>query len=379
MRVFLLESSFGAGVDKGHPDSFRSGLERLVTARQHELITVCHKLAHGYEYTSGVIPAFTSSLYEVLSSDVFDGALTDFLIGARRFCNDLIEGGVEVHDDDVVLLPTASARELAGLGAWLSELEAKPRTIIIFHWNKPSFFAPGTLDGTLMRQASRQIQRSRVPVEFYATQADLASALNGPLQAPVRLIESLTFIPPVTRLRSNAISRVGFLGGQRDAKGSSCLRELLPALSQQFEDVVFVLQDHGRSFASEIIGQVKNLEIIQDWLSEEQLKRLVLSLDFAILPYDRSFYNRSVSGIFTLLVGMGIACLVPDGTWMSKEIDEGRAAGLAYKGSKPFEIVQTFHEAYTTFPSLSFLAERRSANWQRSYSAEHIFSTILRC
>jgi len=148
-----------------------------------------------------------------------------------------------------------------------------------------------------------------------------------------------TFVLPIPHslnvpLHSNHIpSRILYIGDSvRLEKGLIYLPELIMLAQKKMQHLIFINQI---SFS----GTLKNAKIIQakDELTKiarkhkKNVKFIVKNLgrdeyiqaiddcDVVLLPYRRSFYQTSVSGVFSEAVSAGKWCIVPSRTWMSRQ------------------------------------------------------------
>jgi glycosyltransferase involved in cell wall biosynthesis len=102
------------------------------------------------------------------------------------------------------------------------------------------------------------------------------------------------------------------------------------------------------------------------------------SLDLAILPYDRWFYGQAVSGIFTLLAGIGVPCVVPSSTWMSDRITADETVGVVYEGNSAEDISARVEGAIVNIAQIASACRARSKHWREKYSGDAVVGEIIK-
>ncbi|MDF3983892.1 hypothetical protein P3W24_18265 [Luteibacter sp. PPL201] len=377
----MIDSSLAASYHRGHPEHFATGFAESCVRKGHPARVICHK-RHFADFSCAVpvVPALSASLHDRSSNDEYDGGLDDFHVFESRFVEDLLASGETVSAGDLILMPTASARELAGLGKWLCHLGTPVRVAAIFHWGNARSLNAGTLDAALMRRAGRSIKAARpVEVRYTATTVELARALSGPLDQKVDLTTSLTFLGAMSRKpRQSERKRIGILGGARREKGEDIIRDLIGRALADRHDIEFVVQDHRvpQGDPSMLAPESPRVTLLGGWLDEDDMQEICGTLDLAVLPYERQFYGDAVSGVFTLMSGFGVPCIVPSGTWMSRRIQEGEAAGIVYHGDDAQAVHAALVEALDTLGPLQNASAEKVPQWRSKYSAESWIGTL---
>jgi hypothetical protein len=383
MRVALIESSIGATPHKGHPEHFAAGFTESVKNSGVGVTILTHKNNLGrFSSNCEIIQALSHSAHERSFKDRFDGKLETFRHAEEALVVDFRAIQSRLLGVDMFLLPTATSKELAGVGRWLQETGVKAKIGAIFHWGGTATYSPGSLDAALLRQAARRVASSNpVGIWYAATHGELAAALEGPLGHPVRAPRSLTFFagdphPP----GSAGKIRIGVLGGMRPEKGAGQLCTIADTLARLAPEAELVIQSHsffGNSSLMDDLRRRPNVAFVQEWLGESEMNALCRSIDLAILPYNRRSYATTVSGIFTLLSGNGIPCAVPSNTWMSDKIDKAEAGGFVFDVSSGEDIGRFVAEVLPKIAEMSSVCRSRLAGWKSAYSADLVVEELL--
>lgn len=64
-----------------------------------------------------------------------------------------------------------------------------------------------------------------------------------------------------------------------------------------------------------------NIDFINEFMDTKKLLELYRKCDLALLNYDRFFYSQKTSGILWLSIQQGIICMVPNDTWLQRELE----------------------------------------------------------
>ncbi|TGX48667.1 hypothetical protein E5A73_20875 [Sphingomonas gei] len=382
MKIVLIESTIGAGAVKGHPEHFANGFAGAAAAAGADLAIVTH---HNGDSTLGggriCIPVLTYSAHDHISRDKYDAKLQAYRIGRERFAADLHGIHDALTNTDLFILPTASSRELSGLALWLTEVGQRSRIAAIFHWGGTRGYESGSLEAALLRQAAREVDKAKpLATWFGATQNSLAQALEGPLGRAVQVTPSLTFFCEGASgsPRSSRI-RIGIMGGVRREKGAGLLDKIAVLLGRD-ERIELIIQCHGVDRSSWLLARLAgqpNVTLLHEWLDEDAMLSMCASLDLAILPYDRWVYGQAISGVFTLLAGVGVPSVVPSSTWMSDRIAADETAGVVYHRSSAEEVADSVRYAITQLDNLSLACKIKSEAWRMRYSADSITKELL--
>jgi hypothetical protein len=385
MRFYLLDSAMVA--PHGHHDHFARGFLKVAEGYDCEPVVCAHKgIKETLQKQLRARPTFTTSMYARLSTDPYDGPLTDFRMRTRTFIQDLGALAGAVSAEDVLLLPTANAAELHALGQWIQQNGVAPKVAAYFHRAEPGPLTPGALTPALLRTATRSIIEAR-PSGYWlgATNRKLGEALGSIMARPVHVAPSVTFyndapVLPPEPLEGRAI-RVGFLGSGRGEKGADVIPELITAAAAADLPLRFVVQCHGydRDLMERYhsLRQQPRVELLESWVTDEAMVSLVDSLDIVAMPYQRARYASMVSGVFTLAVGHGKPALVPSGTWMADQIESGDAVGVVYDGDDVNAVLDALRAMSADLAALSRRAGEAAPRWRRRFSGETMVRHLM--
>lgn len=291
--------------------------------------------------------------------------------------------------DDIILVPTASQAQVHGLAIYLESLPPDRRPVVAmnFHWSNWE----GRPDrAAAYRQAYTRLVRAVGPGRLLltATTAALASSLSRTVDLPVeRFPLPLDYGAVKEPITDPADSRptVAVVGRSLRRKGSQQLRRIVPRLRRLVPGVRLFVQ---ATFGMPLMAFLYTVPVAFLWvfphvrvhfggLSMAGYLDLLRSAHITLLPYDAHEYASRSSGVFAECAALGRVAVVPSGTWMAEQLQEGRAAGVAYDGSDPDSIAGAVALAVRELPALAAVARDRADYWWSCESASAYVDRLL--
>lgn len=340
-RIVLVDNGLTYRI--GHHAHFAIGLARMQMASKRRLVVLAAAKMEP-ELAAGPLrprPVFTLGLNDFpADGDAFERAWNDQQLAAQ-YTEDLSRSGFKPLETDLLWMPTARAREIAGLAAWLKTLRQRPRIALGFHSVIRSL-DPGSVSGLLHRMAGRLLDEAvgQKRVLAYATNRLLALRLTAALGLTVHaaplphFYEKLGPDEPLPELPAGNGALVGCLGMQREDKRFADLPALLARIHALRPDLRFVVQvgsaDLEPSFVA--LEEDPRVRLIRGYLDERAFCALIAACDLLLLSYKPERYMARISGPFVFGAVYGTPSVVPANTWMAERIVVGRAAGLTYDG-----------------------------------------------
>ncbi len=83
------------------------------------------------------------------------------------------------------------------------------------------------------------------------------------------------------------------------------------------------------------LKETRGVELIDRFLPSTEYDDLIAGCDLILLPYDADQYRSRLSAIFVDATCAGVPVVVPEGTWMSRQLEEGLGAGGAFAALSP--------------------------------------------
>jgi len=103
-------------------------------------------------------------------------------------------------------------------------------------------------------------------------------------------------------------------------------------------------------------------------LQIEEYANAMKSADLAIFPYEVIPYRQRTSAVFGEAVAYGKPVVVPVGTWLAQQIEEGRAVGIVCKDLSPQGYARGIAACVANLRQLTSDAQTLSTGWRESVS-----------
>ncbi|MGK7881570.1 MAG: glycosyltransferase, partial [Crocosphaera sp.] len=115
------------------------------------------------------------------------------------------------------------------------------------------------------------------------------------------------------------------------------------------------------------------VKLIKNAMSADDYYQILAEADVLILPYDSNSYRFRTSGVLTEALAAGKPVIVPENSWLGKQVDSSRAS--LYQN--PEEIPQKVIEVIENLPQFSDSAKRFSQGWLEQNSPDNLVKTLL--
>ena len=303
-----------------------------------------------------------------------------------------------VEAEDRVFLTVATQLEANALACWLRELpaEKKPWIVTVFlsdRWNRNGPAERERQMGefcTLREELKKLSALENQKLLFFSVTERLRSEIAGLVErdvgfVPIALRYEMSERPaekaPESQFHSAPV--VAVMGGMRPEKGSARIPEILRAC-RKLVTVRFTIQmvNEGLSpgdFAS-VMALTKEPSVIAilHELKIEEYANAMKSADLALFPYDVIPYRQRTSAVFAEAVAYGKPVVVPGGTWLAQEVEEGRAAGIICEDLSPGGYAHGIAAGVANLPTLTKDARDRSIQWRENVSMTRFTDVVER-
>jgi len=209
--------------------------------------------------------------------------------------------------------------------------------------------------------------------------AGLAQELRGLLGAPVLLTAPTQDL--VVRLGGRRLWRCW--AAARTEKGSDLIPSIVAACRRRVA-VEFVIQFLNETLSAEQFAALSNLDgtpgvrLLPGIQTPESFAGALAGADLALFPYERIPYRQRQSGIMVEAAGCGIPVVVPSGTWLAEQVENGPAAGTIFKERDPERIADAVVESINNLVTLQAQAEGRAAKWRQTFSVRAHLESVER-
>lgn len=293
-----------------------------------------------------------------------------------------------VEADDRVFLTVATQLEANALARWLRELppQKKPWIVTVFlsdRWNRygPAEYARQVDEFRILREELKKLSDTEnQKLLFFSVNEKLSDEIGrlvgrdvGFVPMPLRYELSQWNDGKSGGARSHTTPVVAVLGGMRLEKGSALIPGIFRACWGLVE-VRFRIQmvNEGLSpedFASALaLADEPTVTAILNEMQIEEYARAMRSADLAIFPYEVISYRQRTSGVFGEAVAYGKPVVVPEGTWLAQQIEEGRAVGIVCKDLSPEGYARGIAACIANLRQLTSEAQTLSTGWRESVS-----------
>ena len=293
-----------------------------------------------------------------------------------------------VEADDRVYLTVATQLEANALARWLRELpvQKKPWVVTVFlsdRWNRsgPVEYERQIAEfRTLSEELKKLSATENQKLLFFSVNQELADEIGQLAGMDVGLVPMpLRYEPsPADDVQNQAsgayfVPVVAVLGGMRPEKGSHRIPGIVRA-SAGSVDVRFKIQMVNEGLTPEDYAAARELAnepsvmAIPGELDLEEYAEAMKSSDLAIFPYEIIPYRQRTSAVFAEAVAYGKPAIVPAGTWLARQIEEGRAVGIICRDLSPAGYAREIAACVAKLPQLTREAQAISKRWMESIS-----------
>lgn len=350
----------------------------------------CHKNAQAdilrYFDAHGV---FSRSMHHRTSPVPISGKmnlLINFIAANRAFRKELKEGMPRAgNQDEVYFFHTIDVNQLFGLYSWYRSIrrESRPRLALIFRLgagDNPETRRYATLLYRIFFGAVSSVAGEKIT--YFSDSADLAGEYG-------RLAKKRVSVVPIPHLpdppcaeeavdgRTDGKIHVVYLGDARVEKGYHLLPGAIKNILAKRTDVKFSVQSNVSSDPpAEIVKAVEKIkalaggvECIGEPLDSTDYYRLLSRADIVLLPYSPELYRARTSGIFAEAIAFGKPVVVPEGTWMERQIAEYGQCGVAIRGYGEKELEKSIEYSIENRDTFTLRAKAASERWRKFHNA----------
>ncbi len=297
--------------------------------------------------------------------------------------------------NDVVLLNMANLIDVLSAADWLGSTPAHsmPGVRLLFHFlpAQEAQWLRLTEDEVVhaYRLALGQLMdRAGDRAVLLAQNTILAERLSVMFDLPVGAM-GFPVVPAIgTRSRDGreGTACVLYAGEARADKGFGWLPAIADALSDELHSgrLRLVCQSPLNEYADDrIVAAVRTLSarpgvnVIDRFLPSHEYDELVAGCDAVLLPYDPAQYRARLSAIFVDATCAGVPVIVPSGTWLSAQLEEGLGTGRTYDDLTPDAIAGAIRDLLSSLPSLARDAHEAAARARHHHDPRVVLETIL--
>ncbi len=307
-----------------------------------------------------VANVFTSTCWQIQKSQGKLNLIRNYfmgrgkLYGAHRdieeFSNEFERALVDnnLSDHDLIFIPTLGMGELIAVAKTLARKKLTGKNVHIvlrrdYFQNNSLFDVKRIVQNKIVHDGLSDLTRFECAhnFKFYTDTVVLNERYNAIGRfhfetLPIPIDDQL----PSQRINCDQILTVSYLGDARDEKGYYFLPDLIEAVQYKYQNdrlIKFLIQSNlaqgGNVKSIAALTRLKslrdsNVKLMYGPFGSHEYADLILRSNIIVIPYDASQYEARSSGILAEAMAVGIPCVYPDGTWMSK-VAKGHN-GVAY-------------------------------------------------
>lgn len=397
MRLFLIQH----GLRDLHSHDFNEALgwRRACDARGIELRHFVHKDATRQVIGEcGATPQFPYEPQTHIKRDPVSDVLEGFIKFSRIFAHacrtfsDIIDSG------DVVYVANATVREIYGLALWLETVPENRRPQVVFNflvpdlrWHLTADRENFTGDISLYRFAANALEEAagRTRIHICAGTGRLRKILEMALQLPCTLspvpISYEDETPNEDSTASWTPAHIAVMGQMRIEKGKSLVPEVFDVFRRNCPGHKIFIQTENQDQAKGLalrFGGAKDLSlgIAVGQIPPETYAQRLRSVEILLLPYSRTRYAMRSSGLFSEAMAYGVPVVVPNGTWMSDQLDDGWGAGVVFDRPDAASIAAALEQASRHVAPLTDKARKTMSKWRQAQCtaalADHVWNLV---
>jgi glycosyltransferase involved in cell wall biosynthesis len=272
--------------------------------------------------------------------------LINFLVTNYVFHGELKDGIPPASNpNEIYFFHTIDINQLFGMYAWYRAIrpENRPRLALIFRLGAGD--NPGTRRYSILLYKIFFLAVSSIAggkIFYFSDSIDLAEEYGKIAKKRVSVVPIPHLPDPKEAGNKNVheIFQIVYLGDARIEKGYRLLPKVIENILAKRDNVKFIIQSNvSKDPTEEIVKAIEaikalqgNVECIVEPLDSKDYYRMLLFADVVLLPYSPVLYRARTSGIFAEAIAFGIPVIVPEGTWMERQITEYGQCGIVMSG-----------------------------------------------
>jgi len=321
-------------------------------------------------------PVFTAEIFDQISHDRLVWALEDFdQIGSQFHKNLASLDTGQFSVTDIAFFPNLTQNQLGGIRAWICGLPPERRPILILKFSYLTY-AMGyvqrrpnkELIPLMFRFGIRSLLAAHPRTVICTDSEEIAGELKVISDSVVPILPLPLTIDEELAPHDRRALCVSYLGYPSSLKGFHLLPQIIAQFGKGPNSPHFLIQSYsdreGCSQIENALEGLPNVTLIRGFVSRPTYNELLRRADIVLMPYLREFYGWATSGIFAEALSAGKVVVVPEQTWMSRQLASYRAGGTTFAVQDANHITAALRRALSNFGSLSQSASSARAAWK---------------
>ncbi len=291
-----------------------------------------------------------------------------------------------LQPSDLVFIPTLSVEEADECVSVVLESNSCPTFHLLFRRDPDETSVAQGLAGLLHRLSTLPLEK-RSLIRLYTDTEELSRAYSERSSTKFETlpipIQKTRFAGIQSRPSDSSRIRIAYLGDARSEKGFHQLPRIVQSISalagtprlvvtvqaapiQDEEGAVRKARQALKRFSSETVT------LLDRPLNPAEYIALLNEADAILLPYQPGTYRYRSSGILAEALAAGRPCIVPAGSWMSRQISDG--TGLSYDGEQ--DLIAQLDRLRKEIDPMKARCRDRSEAWLAHHSPENLVRTL---
>ena len=129
--------------------------------------------------------------------------------------------------------------------------------------------------------------------------------------------------------------------------------------------------------AVKTLKETTGVELIDRFLPSTEYDDLIAGCDLILLPYDADQYRSRLSAIFVDATCAGVPVVVPEGTWMSRQLEEGLGAGGTFATLSPQAIAAVVRQVLPRLDTVKRAAHAAATRAVSQHDPRAVLQALL--
>ncbi len=299
--------------------------------------------------------------------------------------------------EDFILIPTLNHRQFLSVVWWFKTIpkDLRPHLILLFHVEENLSLRKCLLCPAIFyRIIFLLIDKSNDLGIIIATYSEELSYCYQSLTR--KTIKTL----PIPYVKKNRVcsekkksgTLVSYLGEARVEKGFHLLPLAIECVlsMQNFKNVHFLIQVISHEHNDELlIKKTKtklrllsknhdNIQLIERSLTGEEYQDFLSNSDILLLPYSQKAYQSRTSGIFAEGMGLGKLMVVPEKTWMHKQILQYGGIAMEFESENSSSLADAIRNSITYFEKRDHdILSAASERWNSFHNSKNFIDLLI--
>jgi glycosyltransferase involved in cell wall biosynthesis len=377
----------------GHYANYDLSIKAELEARQIEVTLYGSRVNSGIKNkVADVLPVFSRDIFSEDSADPAIWALENFDSIGNLFYQDLASiDASRFRRTDFVFVPNLVQNQIGSIDRWLGSLPEDNRPAVVIKLSYLTHAMPYNqtrpnrdLIQLIYRFAIRKLAKNHARVTFCSDTEEIAVSLQQISQVPFKLLPLPMSVGGLEKPSANGEKlRVAYLGHTSPLKGSDLLPNIVRGALSKRNNLLFHIQLFGNDLLASTVKKglanvdKSNLHITEGVVEAEKYKEFLESADIILLPYAHAFYGWASSGIFTEALSLGKIVIVPENTWMSRQLAQFNAGGVVFSSFDAKSITDAVVGASEKYSDLSKKAKAAAPPWRHHNSPKRFVDELI--